>query len=348
MDDMTFDDNDLGNVPDTGKETVDLGEMDPDFLAGLAANAKTAEEIAAEEAAATKTAADQAEADKLAAEKLIEEQEAERKGFVPKGRFNEINDEKKHALEKAAAVEEENRKLKEALAALEKGEIKPKEPELDPLDVLEARVVELDIIKSRALSDFGFDSQDYQDAVKAYNKLNRELMRMESQTSAGNAVAGLRGEDAALTATRSELAEVAEAAYEVYPFLNKNGDGFDADAINDVLELRNDLISVTGAKGQPKYTPAQALQKAIDKLAPGHAIRIGTVAPTTDNDKVKQIKEAREKAAREKAALATRGQAPLLGGRVAEETFKPEIEKLTPKEIGEMSEEQQAVLLGNA
>jgi hypothetical protein len=125
------------------------------------------------------------------------------------------------------------------------------------------------------------------------------------------------------------------------PVLNKNGEDFDEQAINDVLEYRNDLIA-TG-----NYKPEVALQKAIDKLAPLHAARIEKILPV-DNDKVKQIKEARERSAREKAALATKGQAPDLKGRLPNDGFKTEVDKISVKEVGEMSEEQLAVLLGNA
>jgi hypothetical protein len=337
MDDPVFEDGDLGNEIEDGKEikpTVD--EFDPDFLEKLAADAKTPEEIEAEEQAALKAAEDKVKADEDAAAKLLEEQEAEKKGFVPKGRFNEINEEKKAALERAAAIEEENKKLKEELA---KG--KTKEPEPDPLDLLEDKVVELYLIRQAALTDFGLDSQEYKDATRAYNKTNRELMAMEADRRANKAVTGLRSEDKALADTKAALNEVAEKSYEIYPFLNKNGEDFDEQAINDVLEYRNDLIA-TG-----NYKPEVALQKAIDKLAPLHAARIEKILPV-DNDKVKQIKEARERSAREKAALATKGQAPDLKGRLPNDGFKTEVDKISVKEVGEMSEEQLAVLLGNA
>lgn len=338
MDDPVFEDGDLGNEIGDGKEIKDdLGDLDPAFLAKLAEGAKSQEEIEAEEQAALKAAEDKVKADEDAAAKLLEEQEAEKKGFVPKGRFNEINDEKKAALEKAAAAEEENKRLKSELEAA-KGT--KEEPKPNPVDLLADEVVELDIIREKVLVDFGLDSPEYKDAVKAYNKKSRELIAMEADIRANNAVSGLRSEDKAIADTKAALAEVAEKSYETYPFLNKNGEDFDEQAINDVLEYRNDLIE-TG-----KYKPEVALQKAIDKLAPLHAARIGKTV-TVDDDKVKQIKDAREKAARERAAAATRDQAPIVKGRSVDDNFKVEVEKLSVKEVGEMDEEQFERLAGN-
>ena len=335
-------DDDLGNGTSTDDVKIDDKELDPEFLAGLAKDGKTPEEIAAEEQAAAKAVADKVEADKLAAEKLVEEQEAEKKGFVPKGRFNEINEEKKAALERAAAIEAENKALKAELEAAKGG--KKEDPAPDPLDLMEDKVVELQLACQEALTDYGFDSEEYRASVKDYNRGNRELMRMEAAANSAQAVINLRGEDAVKAAIQTELNDVAEAAYVVYPFLDKNAETFDNDAISDVLEYRNELIE-TG-----RFTAAQALQKAIDKLAPFHAARIGAVKPPEDDDltKARTVKEAREKAAREKAAAATLHQPAIPNGRAVDDSFKPEIDKLTPKEVGAMSEEQLAVLLGNA
>jgi hypothetical protein len=329
-DELVFEDDDLGN----GK-----GEVDTEIKPDITDIAKTPEEIEAEEQAALKAAEDKVKADEEAAAKLLEEEEAEKKGMVPKGRFNEINEEKKAALERAAAIEEENKKLKEELEAA-RG--KTKEPEPDPRDLLEDKIVDLQLISQSVLVDYGIDSQEYKDSLKVVNKVTRELSALEAEMRANKAVTGLRSEDKALADTKAALAEVAGAAYEIYPFLNQNdAENRNDKAIKSVLKYRDNLIKTR------EYTPAEALQEAIDELAPGHAARIGTVAPA-DNDKVKQIKEAREKAAREKAAAATKGQAPDLKGRSVDDNFKTEVDKLSLKEVGDMSEEQLAVLLGNA
>ena len=112
MDINDITDDDLGNgLEADGEVKIDDNDLDPKFLAG-AKEAKTPEELEAEEQAVTKAAEDAIKAEEDAATKLLEEQEAEKKGFVPKGRFNEINEEKKAALEEKKAVEEENKRLK--------------------------------------------------------------------------------------------------------------------------------------------------------------------------------------------------------------------------------------------
>jgi hypothetical protein len=328
-------------------------EFSPKFLAELAKLAPENKEAAvnaeAERLAAEKEAADKAEADRLAAEKLVEEaKDLEKKGFIPQGRFNEINEAKKTAEERAAATEAENKLLKEQLELAKKGELKP-EVKVDPLEQMENQVVELDLIKQAALADYGFDSNEYREAVKQYNKGNRQLMQMEADVRAGNAVSGLKGENAALAAVKSELDEVAEAAYEVYPFLNKAAEGFDEEAINDVLELRNDLMDAKKADGSPKYTAGQALQKAIDKLAPGHALRIGAVTtpPDGETEAQKTVREAREKEQRDKAAAALKNQPAFIKGKTDDGGLKIDVNKMTPKEIADLPKELRDKLNGN-
>jgi hypothetical protein len=326
-------------------------DFSPDFLAELAKLAPedkaAAEKAEAERLAAEKEAADKAEVDRIAAEKLAaEEKELEGKGFIPKGRFNEINNEKKAAEEKAAAAEAENKTLKEQLELAKKGKIKP-EIKPDPLDLMEEKVVELDLVKQAALTDYGFDSDEYRQAVKDYNRGQRQLMQMESDVQAGKAVAGLKGENAAYAATKSELNEVAEAAYEVYPFLNKNGENFDETAINDVLEYRNELIDAVKSDGSRKYTPAEALQKAIDKLAPFHAARIGVKVPDGETEIQKAVREKRAQGAAEKAAAATRNQPAFVKGRTDEGGFKLDVNKMTADEIAKLPKDVQDRLLGN-
>lgn len=341
-------------VPDGNDGGIVIPEdFSPDFLAELAKLAPEDKEAAAkaetERLAAEKEAADKAETDRIAAEKLAaEEKELEGKGFIPKGRFNEINNEKKAAEEKAAAAEAENKTLKEQLELAKKGEVKP-EIKPDPLDLMEEKVVELDLIKQASLTDYGFDSDEYRQAVKDYNRGQRQLMQMEADVQSGKAVSGLKGENAAFAATKSELNEVAEAAYEVYSFLNKNGEDFDEVAINDVLEYRNELIDAVKSDGTSKYTPAQALQKAIDKLAPFHAARIAATVkvPDGETEAQKAVREKRAVEAAEKAAAATRNQPAFVKGRTDEGGFKLDVNKMTAEEIAKLPKDVQDRLLGN-
>ena len=313
-------DADMGNTftpdPNTPPDNIVTipPDFDPEFLKTLVPDGETpAADTSEADAQATAAAAAQAEADAQAA-----------KGWIPKGRFNEV-------LDKNKAIEAQVAALQQQIEAIKK----PVEPTPDPAMEMEERVDSLLIASQVALTDYGIESEEYKASVRIYNRANRELMALEADRAAG----GLRQEQAAVIQTKAALDEVAEKNYETYPFLDKNGDAPDVNAINQVIEMRNAYIEVG-------TSPADALQKAIDLIAPIYAAKIPATA-TPDATKAAEVLAAREKAAREKAAATTKQQPAFVVGRTDEGGFKLDIDKMTPDEVAKLPKEVLDKLAGN-
>ena len=288
-------------------------DFDPEFLASLVPDGETpAADTSEADAQATAAAAAQAEADAQAA-----------KGWIPKGRFNEV-------LDKNKAIEAQVAALQQQIEAFKK----PAEQQPDPALAMEERVDSLLIASQIALTDYGIESEEYKASVRIYNRANRELMALEADRAAG----GIRQEQAAVIQTKAALDEVAEKNYETYPFLDKNSDAPDVNAINQVIEMRNAYIET----GTP---PADALQRAIDLIAPIYAAKIQPVVP--DATKAAEVLAARERAAREKAAATTKQQPAFVVGRTDEGGFKLDIDKMTPEEVAKLPKEVLDKLAGN-
>ena len=292
----------LGNVQDP-EQTLEQENLDPDFLKSLVAP----------------------EVDP----KVVEEQEHDKKGYIPKGRFNEKNEE-------AKALAIENATLKTALEKLAGPKEEPL-PQIDPLDELEEGVVNLAILATAAERDYGLESQEYRDAVKAHAKANRQLNQMEAKRQAESVESKIDTKTAQATQTKNELLEVAAAAYEVYPFMDVNAEDANQEAIDKVVQLR-DAYTATGI-----YTPAKALQAAIDLIAPNY---LASYKSSVD-PKVADIAAARAKAEREKAAKANAQQPGFVKGRSEENEFKVDISKLTDAEFAALPKDVLDRLKGN-
>ncbi len=265
-----------------------------------------------------------------------EEQEHARRGYVPKGRFNEVNEKAKLA----SALEIENQALKSALELIQRGAVKPQEEpevEINPIDQMEDQVTELQLLSETAKLDYGLDSVEYKQALKDYNRANRQLIAMEADTRSNAAVNAFRSENEQISRTRNELQEVAEAAYEVYPFLNQNGEVPNQDAIDKVLTIRDTLI-------QTGKSAAKALQEAIDLIAPLYP----NVSNASEASKVADIRSARDRASREKAAQASASQPVFRQSRSDESGFKLDINKMTPEEVAKLPKDVLDKMSGNA
>ena len=258
-----------------------------------------------------------------------EHAEHDKKGYIPKGRFNEVN-------EKAKALDIENAALKAALEKLA-GPKEPPPPVVDPLDELEDKVVELAILATAAEKDYGLESQEYRDAVKAHSRANRQLNAMESKRQAESVEVKIDTKTAEATRVANELREVSEAAYTVYPFLDVNAEDANDEAIGKVVQLR-DAYTKAGV-----YTPAQALQAAIDLIAPNY---LAAYKPANATN-VADIAAARVRAEREKAAKAANQQPAFVKGRTEGGVAEIDVSKLSDVEFAALPKDVLDRLKGN-
>jgi hypothetical protein len=293
---------DLGNMPEVDDVTTQQQDLDPEFL-------KTLVDPAVVEAQ--------------------EQEEHDKKGYIPKGRFDEKNEE-------AKALAIENAALK---AALDKLAGPKEEPavQVDPLDEMEDKVTDLFILAQAAEKDYGLESTEYRDAAKAYTKANRQLSSMESARQASQVETQISSKATQAEIVKNELLETASAVYEVYPFMDVNSEDANDEAINKVIQLR-DAYTKTGL-----YTPAKALQEAVDLIAPSY---LASYKPTSSTA-VADIRDARAKAEREKAAKANNQQPGFVKGRTEETGFSIDVENLTEKDMASLSKKDLDVLLGN-
>ncbi len=332
----------LGNVftPDPNETPPNIvtipGDFDPEFLKSLVGLSEEDQEAAKQLQIESDATAEALREQETAKQALLEEEQQANKGWIPRGRFNEANDKAKEAEEKIALLQQQ-------LEILLKPEKTVTEPEPDPRDILENQLADLDIASKEAELDYGLGSEEHRTAVKAYNRANRGLMALEASYSANNAVSVLKNETTEMNRIKASLDEVAEKNYEIYPFLDRNGEESNDEAINQVIELRNGFIE------SGKYNPSIALQKAIDLVAPVYAKIIvpATSTNTTDQAKVLEIAQARERAAREKAALATQKQPAFVVGRSEEGDFKLDIDKMTDAEVAALPKDVLDKLCGN-
>ena len=322
----------MGNViaPDTAPP-ADAGivVVPADALPGV--TPEDGAQLAADQALADQAAA-QAEAEATAAQ--AEADAAAAKGWIPKGRFNEVLDKSKTMEAQIQALQQ---KLEELAAKPITPTATPATP--DPATVLADQVDDLLIATNVALTDYGIDSAEYRASVKVYNQANRELMTLE----ASKQVTGLRNENSQALQTKAALDEVAEKNYELYPFLDKNSEAPNTEAIDMVIQIRNTYIQAGAA-------PADALQTAIDAIAPLYAKLTPAPAsgdPAADQAKVASIVAAREKAAREKAAAASIAQPAFVVGRTDKGDFKLDIDKMSPAEVAALPKDVLDKLSGN-
>lgn len=241
--------------------------------------------------------------------------------FIPKGRFDEVN-------ERMKAVERQNAELIAALAANKPAAPAaapaPSEAEFDMKATIKARNLALasgDDDKALEL-----DEQIQAHTLKEARRLARE--DMEAATTE-------------LTAKQQET-EMKRAAAELvkaYPQLDPNSPDVDQDAIDFVVARRNKLIG----EGRPMH---EALRMAVDVAAK----RFFTDPEADPSPTKPDPATARVIAARKAAAEAAALQPPALSGKGDRSTVKERqnVETMSDDEFAALSDAEKKRLRGDA
>jgi hypothetical protein len=226
---------------------------------------------------------------------------------VPPERFNEVTRAKREAEEKAAALAEENDRLKQQLAASAQ---KPapaveQKPESDAAPAFDMKA------KQKEAADALLEGD-----MDKYADLQAEIYAHVADTAAAKAIETAKATNDK-QAEQDAVQSVATAAVAKYPFLDKETG--DKEAIGDVVAWR-DLYISRGMRA------SEALQKAVDKVAPLY----GDAKPTDGGG----ITDPRPAAAAKRAAAMADGQPPLPTGGLGERATANRIN------VGAMSESE--------
>ncbi|WP_228897830.1 hypothetical protein [Acidovorax sp. Leaf73] len=192
---------------------------------------------------------------------------------IPKARFNEVNEERKEALRKLEAAEEELKRLR---AATEKPAATAPAPSASP---------------AAASDDTDIDAkeQEYTEALYAGDSKKAAAIRREINAQLVQQATAQAREVAATEFTARESKTLLQAAVQTavaaYPWLN---DPEGADALDLILAARDQRIS----KGMPAHL---ALIEAVNKIAPKFAPDSDT--PSRVSEKQEPAKDLRTPAA---------------------------------------------------
>lgn len=275
-------------IPDDDKkETVDVDEVEVD-----------------EKAEVVDEADKDLDPDAVAA---VAGEDEEKDGFIPKGRFNEVNERKK---ELALEVERQARII-ENLSVREREPVK--EVKVIPPRDFEAEFAALE----KRLNDGEIDESEHR-------KLDRALMRAEAKAEALAEVTPVaqalekERERAAAERVTNDLQRAASKIYEKYPFLDFNAEGKNDEAIAAVLAERDDLIK-TGV------SPVKALRLAVASIAPDYVPEAAAARGGADTDEM----AARRKAAAQKAAGIAESKTPPPVAGAGNGARTPTVQKLS-------------------
>ncbi len=185
-------------------------------------------------------AIDPAALDEIAATPEVEEEEAAKpNGMIPKARFDEVNNAKKAAELREAALLAE-------IEALRRGEVKPEAAKEATAEA---------VPEVSALEDAYTDALMDGDRDKA-----RELRMQINAIIRDSAVQEVEHRTNQVQQSQS-IAAAAAAVIEQYPEFNDAGEHANAEAIGELVEMRDFFIAAKG------MSPAEAITKAAEKVA---------------------------------------------------------------------------------
>lgn len=244
--------------------------------------------------------------------------EPERSKFVPHARFNEVNEAKKAAEQRAAELAAELERLRQAAPERSQEAKQDPKPAAFDFDAKEAQAAE-------AL--FAGDTE-------TYRKVQAEIRAHLEEQATNRALEQFEQRSAVKTA-QALLESTADRIASKYPILNSESDQANDQAIKDVVEWRDFYI----AKGDK---PHVALEKAANKVAPLYV----RDEPEDDPEPVKV--DPRKAAAVARAAAAAAAQPPA-GGGVGERTASArlDIEKMSDEQFSRLSDEDKRRLRGD-
>lgn len=246
---------------------------------------------------------------------------------IPKGRFNEVNEERKEALRKLEAAEQELARLR-AAAAKPAADAKPA-PAAAPAVASDE-------------TDIDAKEQEYAEALYAGDGKKAAAIRREINAQLVTEATARAREVAATEFTARESKTLLQAAVQTavaaYPWLNEP-DG--ADALDLIVAARDQRIS----KGMP---PHLALMEAVNKIAPKFAPDSDT--PSRVSEKPEPAKDLRTPAAIARG-LADSGRQPAavqagIGNRAT--AARIDFQNLTDAQLDSLPPEELRKALGNA
>ena len=182
-----------------------------------------------------------------------EEETAKPNGMIPKARFDEVNNAKK-------AAEQREANLLSELEALRRGEVKPeavKEAAAEPAP----EVATLEDQYTDALMDGDRDKA-------------RELRMQINAIIRDSAVQEIENRSSQATESNN-ITAAASAVIEQYPEFNDTSELANAEAISELVEMRDFFIAAKG------MSPAEAITKAAEKVARMYGLG-GNEAPAVD------------------------------------------------------------------
>lgn len=261
---------------------------------------------------------------KLADEDEEEDEQPEKASkSIPKPRFDEVNEKRIRAEERARILEEENERLRGGKKT-EKANDAPK-------------------------FDFDAKESEYMDALMEGDKekasqIRKEIKAAERAEYEDSAVSKAEARIMARQAQQS-LAEAAEAVIEDYPFLNSKSAKANKDAIAEVVEWRDFYI-------QRGKSAADALIAAAKKVGPSY-VKAKPKADAEDEDedekppksKLDELRAARLR----KNATAANNQPPRLDGGVGNRGTggKLNVTDMDDETFNGLSEKEKAKLRGD-
>ena len=221
---------------ETELELEDRGDdVDPDLPDDIDDEGEQEEEVAEEEA----------EGEDLDADDLADlAGEGGKGGFIPKGRFDEVNNRAKEEREARLRLEEENARLR---GMLKPADEQVKDDDKPAFDMKEAR---------KQLREALYEGDD--DKVDALEEQIEQFRQAEAARVAREELARTLAEQRQ-AAVQSEVQAAAAEVASKYPELDSNSPDFDEAATVQAVALRDHFI-----KGG--MSPGEAIRKAADRM----------------------------------------------------------------------------------
>ena len=183
---------------------------------------------------------DEAPAAEVAATPAVEEEEAAKpNGMIPKARFDEVNNAKKAAELREATLLAE-------IDALRKGEVKPEA-------VKEAA--------AEAAPDVGALEEQYADALMDGDRDKARELRMQINAIIRDSAVQEIEHRSSKAIESGNINAAAAAVIAQYPEFDDAGESANAEAIDEMVEMRDFYITSKG------MSPAEAITKAAEKVA---------------------------------------------------------------------------------
>lgn len=253
---------------------------------------------------------------------------------IPKARFDEaVNKER----ERAEAAE---RRLAELEARLTKSE--PTKPTVDPrtaeVDTLDSKIVELHAKRDGFLADG--NAEKASELLREIRAEERKLMRLEAEMIAEEK-AGRATSQASEESLIDGVVTTLESTYEV---LRKGSETYNERMV-DLVVAEQQRLMATG------LSPAKALLKAGTDIM--ELVGQKKTTETKDETKGEDLKESRRKEALAKNLDTAKRQPGALkdvgldSNAAGAKSVNLEVDKMTDKEFGALSEEQLAKLRGD-